>query len=389
MELAIDQEGTAWIGTRASLLRFRNGRFRAGNGESFSHGVMALLVDRSGKLWVANAHGELCHCSGGKCTMYSARDGLAKGDIKGLYEDSRGSIWIATLGGISRFDHGHFATWTTKDGLASNLALGFFEDPQGGMWIATQGGGLCRFKNGHFATITARNGLYDNLAFYMIADHLGNLWMGSNRGIYRASLKELNDCADGRRHWVTSVSYGVGDGMLTRECNAGTACRTRDGRLWFPTSKGVVAVNPVISSGEAPRVILEKVAIDGQAVPISSPVLVQPGQIDLDLAYTGISWNRPQEVVFKYQLAGLDRDWIDAGKSREAHYSRLPPGTYTFRVIAQNGAGVWNMEGQSVQVIVQAPFYRTGWFQALVASAWSLNCTASKMGKVLESERSL
>lgn len=387
MELAIDQEGTAWIGTRASLLRFRNGRFEANKAEPFSHGVMALLSDHSGNLWVANAHGELCRYSGGKCTMYSARDGLANGDIKGLYEDKQGNIWIATLGGISRFADGHFATWTTKDGLASNLALGFFEDPQGGMWIATQGGGLCRFKNGHFATVTSRNGLYDNLAFYMIDDHLGNLWMGSNRGIYRASLKELNECADGRRHWVTSISYGVGDGMLTRECNGGTACRTRDGRLWFPTSKGVVAVNPVISSGEPPRVILEKVAVDGQAVRTLSPVLVRPGQIDLDFAYTGISWNRPQEVIFKYQLAGLDRDWIAAGKSREAHYSRLPPGTYTFRVIAQNGAGVWNMEGQSVQVIVQAPFYRTGWFQALTVVLFSSLLWAAWKWRVSQLER--
>jgi ligand-binding sensor domain-containing protein len=250
-----------------NLLQFRNGRFQVNKAEPFSHGVVALLADHSGKLWVATAHGELCRYSGGKCTMYSVRDGLANGDIKGLYEDKQGNIWIATLGGISRFDNGHFATWTAKDGLASNLALGFFEDPQGGMWIATQGGGLCRFKNGQFATVTTRNGLYDNLAFYMIADHLGNLWMGSNRGIYRASLKELNDCADGRRHWVTSISYGVADGMLTRECNGGTACRTRDGKLWFPTSKGVVAVNPVISSGERPRVILEKVAIDGRLSP--------------------------------------------------------------------------------------------------------------------------
>lgn len=386
-ELAIYQEGTAWIGTRVNLLQFRNGRFQVNKAEPFSHGVVALLADHSGKLWVATAHGELCRYSGGKCTMYSVRDGLANGDIKGLYEDKQGNIWIATLGGISRFDNGHFATWTAKDGLASNLALGFFEDPQGGMWIATQGGGLCRFKNGQFATVTTRNGLYDNLAFYMIADHLGNLWMGSNRGIYRASLKELNDCADGRRHWVTSISYGVADGMLTRECNGGTACRTRDGKLWFPTSKGVVAVNPVISSGERPRVILEKVAIDGQAVPTSSPVLVQPGQIDLDFAYTGISWNRPQEVVFKFQLAGLDRDWIDSGKSREAHYSRLPPGTYTFRVIAQNGAGVWNMDGQRVQVIVQAPFYRTGWFQALTAILFSSLLWVAWKWRVFQLER--
>jgi signal transduction histidine kinase len=320
--------------------------------------------------------------------VYSARDGLANGSIKSLFEDKAGNIWIATLGGVSRFSNGQFATWTTKDGLASNLALGFFEDPQGGMWIATQGGGLCRFKNGNFATVTTRNGLYDNLAFYMLADHLGNLWMGSNRGIYRVSLKELDDCADGRTNWVTSISYGVADGMLSRECSGGRACRTRDGKLWFPTAKGVVAVNPEIGSGERPQVIIEKAIIDGQALPISSPIRVEPGQVNLDFEYTGISWGRPQEVGFKFQLAGLDRDWVDAGTSRAAHYSRLPPGRYSFHVIAQNGEGIWNTEGQSIRVIVLAPFYRTPWFQALTAALLASLLWVAWRWRVSQFERS-
>ena len=87
------------------------------------------------------------------------------------------------------------------------------------------------------------------------------------------------------------------------------------------------------------------------------------------------------------QLAGLDRDWVDAGKSREAHYSRLPPGIYTFRVIAQNGAGAWNMQGQSVQVIVQAPFYRAAWFQALTAVLLSTLLWIAWKWRVFQLER--
>jgi signal transduction histidine kinase len=115
---------------------------------------------------------------------------------------------------------------------------------------------------------------------------------------------------------------------------------------------------------------------------------VEPGQVNLDFEYTGISWSRPQEIRFKLQLAGLDRDWVDAGTSRAAHYSRLPPGKYTFQVIAQNGEGAWNMEGQSIRVIVLAPFYRTRWFQALTAALLASSLWVAWKWRVSQFERS-
>jgi len=63
----------------------------------------------------------------------------------------------------------------------------------------------------------------------------------------------------------------------------------------------------------------------------------------------------------------LDRDWVDAGARRAAYYSHVPPGSYTFRVIAANSDGVWNTEGKSLPIVVLPPFYRTWWFISLAA----------------------
>jgi signal transduction histidine kinase len=67
-------------------------------------------------------------------------------------------------------------------------------------------------------------------------------------------------------------------------------------------------------------------------------------------------------VRFKYRLEGYNNNWTDAGTERKTSYSKIPPGKYTFRVIACNNEGVWNEEGDSLEIIIVPPFYMTGWF---------------------------
>ena len=113
--------------------------------------------------------------------------------------------------------------------------------------------------------------------------------------------------------------------------------------------------------------LIEGVSVDGRAQPLDPSVLIAPGQANLEILYTAISWHRAPQVRFKYRLEGLDQDWVDAGTRRTAYFTHVPPGTYTFRVIADNGEGVWNTVGKSVGIVVLAPFYRTWWFTVMTA----------------------
>jgi len=87
-----------------------------------------------------------------------------------------------------------------------------------------------------------------------------------------------------------------------------------------------------------------------------------PGPRQVELDYTGLSFVSPRNVAFKYRLAGLDRDWVEAGARRTAYYSRLPPGDYRFEVMACNNDGVWNEAGASLAITVLPHFWETGWF---------------------------
>jgi signal transduction histidine kinase len=89
----------------------------------------------------------------------------------------------------------------------------------------------------------------------------------------------------------------------------------------------------------------------------------------MEIEFAALSLASPENVTFRYQLEGLDQEWIDAGTARIARYPRMPPGEYRFRVIACNHDGIWNENGASLAFMVVAPFYRTWWFQILAAVA--------------------
>ena len=390
--LCEDLHGDLWIGTGSGITRFKNGRFNTwttSDGLSEDR-IYSLLADRAGNLWVGTAQKGLNRFRDGHFTIFTARDGLAQDSVVCLFEDRTGALWIGTnTGGVSRYQDGRFTTWTTRDGLASNHVLSFYEDRAGALWIGTHGGGLNRLKDGKFATITSAHGLYDDLAFQMLEDDGGDLWMACNRGIYRASLQELNEVADGRRSQVNCFVYGVADGMLSRECNGASPAggRTHDGRIWFPTTQGAVVVEPRQRNLRPSLVAIEQALLDRFPLPLGQPLSIRPGQENLEIQYTGLNWSRPQQIKFKYQLAGFDQNWIEAGTRRSAYYTHLPPGEYTFKVIADNGDGVWNTVGQSLRIVVVPPFYRRWWFLWLSVVALSSAVTLAFRYRIRQLQR--
>ena len=379
--IAEDRAGNVWFSGNGQLQQFRNGQFvRWTAAQGLPHEpVRELLGDRAGNLWLSTPGHGLTQLSEGCFRSFDTRDGLADNEITALYESPTGTTWAGTHnGGISRFDAAtqRFTSWTAKDGLPGDQVIAFYQDRAGSLWIGTSGGGLRRFKDGKFAAITVKQGLYDNRMFQILSDtedDSGNLWMSSNRGIFRVSLRELNECADGRRASLTSFAYGVADGMLSRECNGGSpgGWKTHDGRLWFPTVKGVVVIDPRQHNVQPSLVAIERVTLDRAPLPAGQAVQIKPGQENLEIEYTGINWSRPQEIRFKYQLLGFNQDWVEADTRRTAYFSSLPPGAYTFKVIADNGEGVWNTDAKSLRITVLPPFYRTWWFLTLAALAVS------------------
>jgi ligand-binding sensor domain-containing protein/signal transduction histidine kinase len=369
-----DREGNLWAGTHGfGIKRLRNGEvthyaMREVTGHDTAN---ALYQDKAGNLWVGATGGLLQMRDGVIIKRYTTSDGLSTNDVRGIREAPDGSLWLATYGGgLNRLREGRFTTFTSQDGLSDNFTWSLYFDADGVLWIGTEHG-LTRLKGGKFTAFTTRHGLFDNVVNDVLEDALGNFWIGCNRGIYRVAKRELNDVAEGRAGKVEYVSYGTSDGMLSSETNGENqpaACKTRDGKLWFPTTEGVVVIDPnkTATNELRPPVVLEEVVIDHQQVSPFKDAQLPAGRGNvLEFRYTANSLVAPEKVLFQYWLAGCDSDWTDAGTRRVAYYTNLRPGAYTFRVRACNNHGVWNEAGAAFSFHLAPHFYQTYPFYVL------------------------
>jgi signal transduction histidine kinase/ligand-binding sensor domain-containing protein len=367
-----DRAGRLWFGNRGGASVYENGVFTYFSDKFPARGsVVDIHEDRTGNLWFATNVG-LYRWQNEAMTLFTVENGLASNDVKVVHESGDGTLWIGTYGGLSHYANDSFSTLTTNDGLAGNKIRALYEEADGTIWIGSYDSGLTRLKSNKFTRYTSREGLFNDGVFQILEDTRGNFWMSSNRGIYRVAKQQLNDFADGKISHIDSIAYGKDDGLLETECNGGqqpAGMKAQDGKLWFPTQNGVAVIDPdtVTNNNVPPPVVIESVKIDNNSMANNQKgIEIAPNQNNLEIAYTGLSFIKPQYVKFRYKLSGLDENWVEANDRRTAYFSYIPPGEYTFQVIAANSDGVWNTEGASVKVRVIPPFYRTWWFGILV-----------------------
>jgi signal transduction histidine kinase/ligand-binding sensor domain-containing protein len=371
-----DAQGRLWAGTwGGGVFIKQNGHFdRVPGLEQLSVPTPAILHAHDGVTWVGTGVG-LLRYDNGAISWYGAKEGLVLPDVRAVVEGRDGELWFGMLGGgLGRLRDGMVQQFRKRDGLASDYVQCLHFDADGALWIGTYGGGLNRLKQGRFASISTRQGLPNNFICDIKEDDHGNFWLSSHGGIFRIQRGELNRCADGQSQTLRTLSYGKGDGMPTLECSGGLqppGCKTADGRLWFPTSKGLVVVDPDDAKANQlpPPVLIEKMLVEGNPVDLTtnrgSPLVIRPGQQRFDFQYTALSFVAPEKIRFHTRLVGSEPEWVDAGTERAAKYSHLTPGDYTFRVIAANSDGVPNDIGASLAFTVRPYFWQEWWFRAL------------------------
>lgn len=368
-----DRGGAVWAGTRSGLTRILDGKLQTYTHENSGltdNWVTAIFEDREGALWIGTGNG-LNRLKDGVFRAYHRSNGLADDDVRFITEDPNGVLWFGTTGGMSSLCGGRFTTYTRSNGLPHDFVRAIHFDRSGTLWIGTYGGGLARFRDGRFRYFNTSNGLPENIVSRILEDGAGNLWLSGNHGIHRAAIRSLNDFADGKAPSYSVVSYDASDGMKSAECNGGgspAGWRGRDGRLWFPTQRGVAVISPeaIAANTPAPAVWIEQALVDRAPAANSRAVRIPPGGSDLEIHYTGLSFSAPEKVRFQYRLNGIDRDWVDARVRRTAYYTHLPPGHYRFQVIAANGDGDWNRAGAALDVTVAPALWQTLWFRALL-----------------------
>lgn len=388
-----------WVGSDfgRGLAKYKNGAFTYYTSKDglLKSGVKVLHEDRFLNLWIGSGKGLNCYRNG-KFLTYTKADGLAGNNVRAICEDAQGNLWFGTDGGLSLWKNGSFVNLTTKNGLPDDSITALYGDNDRNLWIGTSSGGLSRYFGGRFSNYNTKDGLFSDEIFDIIEDDYGWIWMSCSKGIFRVQKKDFDAFDQRTLDSLVSIAYGKADGMESTQCTGVAkpgAWKARDGKLWFATTKGLVAVNPKIEIQSAPPpVFIEQVIADGTPImsgglgsegfaafqpyidaSTNNPIKIRPGRGELEFHYTALNFQTPEKSRFKYKLDKVDLDWVDAGDRRSVHYNNVHPGRYTFRVIACNSDGVWNEKGAVVSLLLLPHWWQTTWFFAAVA----LGCIAA------------
>jgi signal transduction histidine kinase/ligand-binding sensor domain-containing protein len=376
-----DSQSNLWVGTSSyGVYRFGQDRFwPMFDRVQVSDRVNVVYEDHRGRIWLGNLNGLTCY-ENGKLTKTSLPWLSDEYEVVAIVADRRDRLWVGTKGaGVFVLDNGQITSYTITNGLLSNLAWSLYVDADDTLWIGTADGGLSRVRDGKIANFAPRDGLADQTVCHIAEDSQSRLWLSSPHGVFYVEKEALESFARGETKSFSCTRYDQSDGMLSAACTCAfqpAGCKTKDGRLLFPTLNGVAVVRPdtVDANTLPPPVLIEEVILDGNVQsPIittrgherTAAVIVPPGKRQLEIHFTALSFSAPEKVHFKYQMDGLDSDWVDGGAKRMANYSYLPHGRYQFRVQACNNDAVWNTQGASLELIVLPHLWQTWWFIAV------------------------
>ena len=366
--------GGVWAGTfYGSLLRIDRGRIVERIGAEA--GTRALFIDRDGVLWRGTRTAGVERIAGTNVVRFTTNEGLSFNNVYCFAQDRDGAVWAGTEEGLNRIADGHITHFGRSDGLGHHFISALCVDSRGTLWVGTLGGGLSTLRGSRFVTLTTREGIPDDSVQQLLEDDHGQLWIGTRAGLMRAPLEQLHELLEGRRRVITGALVGRNEGLPRPDCwteYQPAGLKARDGRLWFCTSSGVVLIDPqrFSTAAPAPIVHIEELRVDdqpSQPVPKDAPpIVVPPRSQRVEIHYTGLSPSGPELVRFRYRLDGYDRDWVEAGKTRFASYTHLPPGRFKFRVQAANNDGVWDETGANLAMVVEPTFWQTDWFRAVL-----------------------
>lgn len=450
-----DGRGRLWIGTDGGGVHLLgpDGRIsRREKGKPSRGGfITSLLEDSGGNIWQGTADdGVSVHGANGELKSFTKYSGLLSNRIHAIREDKKKRIWICSDIGITRYD-GRLQNFTGKEALGTKSIGDMAEAKNGELWFPGHdtileiysggkfrhyrlpyklSGTIAQGADGRMLLGTEDNGIIEcsldgKLTFrqiitaqqinyttvnFLLPDEAGSLWIGTTKGLYRFDQKRYY------REGVLSLKeYGKEEGLISIVTNKHAAYAEKSGIIWLGTINGAIRTDRknIVVNQKLPETSITGIRLffnDADLSPYASRFDYKSGlPEDLILPYStnhltfdfiGRSLTSPTRVRYKYRLKGLDDSWSPERQETSVTYPNLPPGEYTFMVIACNNDGVWNSVPAAFSFSITPPYWKTWWFISLSVLAVgavlyfvysrrvrNIRHTADLRQKILESEQ--
>jgi ligand-binding sensor domain-containing protein len=391
LDLYKDTDGTVWAGTEGGVNKITstksNVTIEAYGEEHGWHTYRKTWENRSrvtyrdlyGNLWFGNDIG-IALLKDNRFIQYQTIDYQDRDLIVGIVMDDAGYLWVARFNsGISRYslhydNNGNITLeeqerYGVNNGLKTDRIQSILKDRDDNLWFPTRHQGVYRFvlEDGTVSAIhnyTTANGLLYNLIHVVFEDSKGRIWIGGGGGVDQVEIR-------GDTLTVTR-QLTMNDGLAGETVIDIT--EDMRGNIWFGTSGGATRYDPNFKQINVPPppVHITEFRIFGETKTeeLRNNTLRLPyDQHSVSFEFTGLSFKDEKRVRYRYILEGFDRDWSEVTSRRYVNYTHLPSGKYVFKVIAQNGDGVWSESPAAFAFTINAPFYKTWWFILLTFMA--------------------
>ena len=369
-----DRQTNLWAGTFGGLFRWRGDSFEPAVGPpALREPTTALLEDGRGDLWIGT-RGGLVRLAQTGARVYGPAEGLEGAPARALAEDRAGRIWAAVASvGLFHQDGERFRRHFDSPTAGVTSIRGMQFDDDGALWCATQTSGLLYLQNGELRQWTRQgDGLPSDHQMALLEDADGNLWVSSENGIFGLPKGELLAYRRGISKRLSPWRITPAEGLAHKVCSGigqPGATRSADGQVWFPDGPAIAAFHPsaVLRGVQAWPPLIEAVVVDGvlPGTNRAGHYAVRSGAVTIEFHYTSPNILASDQVRYRYQLVGLDPDWVDAGPRRTAYYNRLAPGRYEFKVMAGSTEGLWREAAHPLPLEVIPRFYERRPLQTL------------------------
>ena len=381
-----DPDGVTWI-MGDKLRQWKDGSFRVvvqgPDGLAGSAGDWLVAADRSGTLWAFATGLGFFSLDHHRWKPWPTPPQLAKLLITDIFCDSTGRVWVSTtMGDIISMYKGKVVDYPAGPGAPLGTDSDFAEHAPQEIWATGGRDGLLLIEKGRFHFIKPVGVDFSKEILGIVDAGSEGLWLSTQRGVVHVARDEIERALQDssyRFHWEQFDSTDGLPGKIQNNDPYPKTIQGTDGRIWFVATRGVAWIDPRKISKNAipPPVSITSISADGSSHVQLADLRLPARTKNVQINYTALSLSVPERVQFRYKLDGIDREWQDPGTRREAFYSRLPPGRYTFHVVASNNDGIWNSAGAAVAFTIPPAWFQTTWFYTLCAAAsllllWSL-----------------
>ncbi len=314
--------------------------------------------------------------------------------VRNIVCDTKGNLWFATATGLVLINNEDKSKELPSINLilpeqtANHYVIPITEDHKGNIWYGTLGEGLFkltpigtddRFSISHFGY---KDGFDSQSIKSIIEDQEHQLWISSNRGISRFNPETKK-----------VLNFDYNDGLQDYEFNELSGKRLSNGLICFGGVNGLNYFNPsnlqIDTTLAVPvltdfRIFNESLSTDStlySQINGSSETLdrihLDHDQNTFTFAFSALHFSNSKKNNYIYTLDGFDEVWYKANTNlREAHYTNVPPGNYTFKLKVSNGDGIWNEEALSVDITIDSPIWLTIWAQIFYLIILALGISA-------------